>query len=53
MPIILIGINWEKSSVAGTCFSAVEQPLAPGALGAPKRIPTRGARTRWRKRWRH
>ena len=35
MPIILIGINWEKSSVAGTCFSAVEQPLAPRALGAP------------------
>lgn len=35
MPIILIGINWRKSSVAGTCFSAVEQPLAPRALGAP------------------
>ena len=35
MPIILIGINWKKSSVVGACFSAVEQPPAPRALGTP------------------
>ena len=61
MPIILIGINWKTSSpVAGTCLvcgRATFSPWGPWSpLGPvePLRAPTRGARSRWRKRcWSH
>lgn len=44
MPIILIGINWKNLLLPEHAFSAVEQPSAPRALGAPgaSSAPSRG-----------